>query len=67
MRPPEEVYPQRKAAEFDETGRPHHSMFYTGKPNYYQLLYVSMRHRTDVPIELSNQALFLRFRTLLST
>lgn len=41
MKPPEEVFPQRKAAEFDETGRPYHTMFYTGRANYYQLLYVS--------------------------
>ncbi|KAK9700481.1 hypothetical protein QE152_g31195 [Popillia japonica] len=39
MRPPEEVFPQRKAAEFDETGRPHHFLFYTGNPNFYKLLY----------------------------
>ncbi|XP_065076322.1 small ribosomal subunit protein uS9m [Ochlerotatus camptorhynchus] len=39
MKPPEEVIPQRKAAEFDETGRPFHSIFYTGKPNYYKLLH----------------------------
>ncbi|XP_037027846.1 28S ribosomal protein S9, mitochondrial [Bradysia coprophila] len=44
MKPPEEVFPQRKAAEFDESGRPHHSMFYTGKPNYYQLLYEIVEH-----------------------
>jgi small subunit ribosomal protein S9 len=24
MKPPDEIYPQRKAAEFDEAGRPHH-------------------------------------------
>lgn len=40
MRTPEEVFPARKAAEFDETGRPFHSMFYTGKPNFFQLLHV---------------------------
>ncbi|XP_023166176.2 28S ribosomal protein S9, mitochondrial [Drosophila hydei] len=39
MRTPEEVFPARKAAEFDETGRPFHSMFYTGKPNFFQLLH----------------------------
>lgn len=39
MKPPEEVFPPRKAAEFDESGRPHHSFFYTGKPNFYQLLF----------------------------
>jgi small subunit ribosomal protein S9 len=39
MKPPEEVFPQRKAAEFDETGRPYHSFFYCGKPNFFKLLY----------------------------
>ncbi|XP_017090421.2 small ribosomal subunit protein uS9m [Drosophila bipectinata] len=39
MKSPEEVFPARKAAEFDETGRPFHSMFYTGKPNFFQLLH----------------------------
>lgn len=40
MKTPEEVFPKRKAAEFDETGRPHHFLFYTGRPNFYNLLYV---------------------------
>ncbi|GLG93345.1 CSON008502 protein [Gryllus bimaculatus] len=40
MKPPEEVYPPQKAAEFDEAGRPHHFLFYTGKANFYKLLYV---------------------------
>jgi len=44
MKPPEEVYPQRKAAEFDEAGRPHHSMFYTSKPNYHKLLFDIVEH-----------------------
>ncbi|XP_059620224.1 small ribosomal subunit protein uS9m [Phlebotomus argentipes] len=44
MKPPEEVFPVRKAAEFDETGRPHHSMFYTGRPNYFQTLYDIAEH-----------------------
>uniref|UniRef100_A0A1B0BY70 28S ribosomal protein S9, mitochondrial n=1 Tax=Glossina palpalis gambiensis TaxID=67801 RepID=A0A1B0BY70_9MUSC len=39
MRPPEEVFPARKAAEFDETGRPFHSFFYTEKPNFFKMLY----------------------------
>ncbi|XP_071445385.1 small ribosomal subunit protein uS9m isoform X2 [Hetaerina americana] len=39
MKPPEEIFPERKAAEFDESGRPYHFLFYTGKPNYYQQLY----------------------------
>jgi len=41
MRHPEEVFPHKKEAEFDETGRPFHFMFYTTKPNYYEILYVS--------------------------
>ncbi|XP_018393196.1 PREDICTED: 28S ribosomal protein S9, mitochondrial [Cyphomyrmex costatus] len=39
MEHPEKIFPSRKAAEFDESGRPFHSMFYTSKPNYYELLY----------------------------
>lgn len=40
IKPPEEIYPKRKAAEFDESGRPHHFLFYTQRPNFYKLLYV---------------------------
>lgn len=43
MRSPDEVFPARKAAEFDETGRPFHTMFYTGKANFFKLLHVSCR------------------------
>jgi len=39
MKHPEEVFTQRKEAEFDETGRPFHPLFYTGLPNYYQVLH----------------------------
>lgn len=39
MKPPEEVFPQRKAAEFDANGRPHHNLFYTGKPNFFKFLH----------------------------
>lgn len=39
MKPPEEVFPARKAAEFDEAGRPHHFLFYTGKPNFFKIMY----------------------------
>ncbi|XP_023020124.1 LOW QUALITY PROTEIN: mitochondrial ribosomal protein S9 [Leptinotarsa decemlineata] len=48
MKPPEEVFPQRKAAEFDETGRPHHFLFYTGKPNFYQMLYNAVQYMNDI-------------------
>lgn len=41
MRHPNMLFEHRKEAEFDETGRPHHFLFYTCKPNYYNILYVS--------------------------
>lgn len=44
MKPPEEVFPQRKAAEFDETGRPYHSFFYTSKPNFFKFLHDIVGH-----------------------
>lgn len=43
MKPPEEVFPQRKAAEFDETGRPFHFLFYTSRPNYYNIMHVRLK------------------------
>ncbi|XP_001604005.2 28S ribosomal protein S9, mitochondrial [Nasonia vitripennis] len=39
MKPPQDMFPPKKAAEFDESGRPFHSLFYTTKPNYYQALH----------------------------
>lgn len=39
MKHPTEVFPKRKVAEFDETGRPFHPLFYTGRPAYYQVLH----------------------------
>ncbi|CAG9795791.1 unnamed protein product [Diatraea saccharalis] len=44
MKPPEEVFPARKAAEFDEAGRPHHFLFYTGKPSFFKVLYDAAEH-----------------------
>ncbi|KAH1002756.1 hypothetical protein HUJ04_008813 [Dendroctonus ponderosae] len=48
MKPPEEVFPQRKAAEFDETGRPYHFLFYTGRSNFYQVLYDVVEHINEM-------------------
>uniref|UniRef100_A0A182MQ67 28S ribosomal protein S9, mitochondrial n=1 Tax=Anopheles culicifacies TaxID=139723 RepID=A0A182MQ67_9DIPT len=39
MKPPEEFIPKTKGAEFDETGRPFHTLFYTGRPNFFQMLF----------------------------
>lgn len=36
---PEKLYENRKEAEFDESGRPHHFLFYTVKPNYFEVLH----------------------------
>lgn len=63
MKPPEELYPKQKAAEFDASGRPHHPFFYTAKPNFFYLLHV----RKLVTIEtgfysLYVDAMFLVFR-----
>lgn len=43
MKPPEEVHPSKKEAEFDKTGRPFHYLFYTGKPNFYEYLHVRFK------------------------
>ncbi len=40
MRPPRDVYPKKKEAQFDCEGRPFHYMFYTGKPNFYETCFV---------------------------
>lgn len=38
---PQELFKKQKEAQFDASGRPHHYLFYTTKPNYYQALHVS--------------------------
>jgi len=48
MKPPEEIFPSRKAAEFDDTGRPYHFLFYTSKPNFYQELHDLVQHTNDL-------------------
>jgi small subunit ribosomal protein S9 len=48
MHPPERVFPQRKAAEFDETGRPYNYLFYTSRPNFFELLYNAVEHLNSI-------------------
>lgn len=36
---PTKMYETRKEAEFDEAGRPHHFLFYTLNPKYYEVLH----------------------------
>ncbi|KAK2710478.1 hypothetical protein QYM36_011866 [Artemia franciscana] len=38
MKHPDKIFPRRKEAEFDESGRPFHPLFYTVQPNFYQTL-----------------------------
>lgn len=39
LKPPSQIYPAIKAAQFHNNGRPFHSMFYTGRTNFYQACY----------------------------
>ena len=39
MKAPEMIFPKQKEAQFDESGRPFHYMFYTLKPQFYDLLH----------------------------
>jgi len=39
MKPPAEIYPRQKDAEFDAAGRPNQPFFYTLKPNLYDSIY----------------------------
>jgi len=39
MKPPEEIFPKQKEAEFSEDGRPFHPFYYCQTPNYHQSLY----------------------------
>lgn len=39
MKDPKEVFPPKKDAEFDTSGRPYHFLFYTGKPFFYEILH----------------------------
>lgn len=48
MKSPEEVFPQRKSAEFDETGRPYHTFFYTSKPNFFKFLHDIVGHTLEL-------------------
>jgi small subunit ribosomal protein S9 len=46
MKPPEEIFPKQKDAEFDNEGRPFHPFFYTLKPNFTLALF-SLRDQID--------------------
>lgn len=50
MRPPEEIFPRQKAAEFDTDGRPFHPFFYTLKPNFYEAVYKLRDHLEAITI-----------------
>uniref|UniRef100_G3MP64 Small ribosomal subunit protein uS9m n=1 Tax=Amblyomma maculatum TaxID=34609 RepID=G3MP64_AMBMU len=48
MKPPEDVFPREKAAQFDYTGRPFHYLFYTTRPNYYEVLHEGVSHLAEL-------------------
>lgn len=50
MKPPEEIFPKQKEAEFDLEGRPFHPFFYTLKPNYYEAVFKLRDHLEAVTI-----------------
>jgi len=50
MKPPEEIFPKQKAAEFDAEGRPFHPFFYTLKPNFYEVVYKLRDHLEAITI-----------------
>ncbi|KAK4302224.1 hypothetical protein Pmani_025674 [Petrolisthes manimaculis] len=39
LSPPTDVFAKRKEAEFDIAGRPHHTLFYTALPTFYQVMH----------------------------
>jgi len=51
MKDPYEVFPKRKAAQFGFDGRPHDSMYFTTKPNYYNILYEINWKMEDLKVE----------------
>ena len=41
MKPPKEIFPSIKEAQFSSDGRPFNPFFFTGKSSFYQACYVS--------------------------
>jgi len=50
MKPPEEIFPKQKDAEFDIEGRPYHPFFYTLKPNLAMSLFNLRDHIDSVTV-----------------
>ncbi|XP_038059423.1 28S ribosomal protein S9, mitochondrial-like isoform X2 [Patiria miniata] len=56
MQPPTDYYPPQKAAQFASDGRPFDTLFYTGKPNYYNLMHETHTELNKV-IEIENSCI----------
>jgi len=56
MKPPEEIFPRQKEAEFDEQGRPFHPFYYTTKPNFFQSLYEIVDRIEDLTFKADRAA-----------
>ncbi|XP_017765482.1 PREDICTED: 28S ribosomal protein S9, mitochondrial isoform X2 [Eufriesea mexicana] len=64
MQNPEKTIIKRKEAEFDESGRPLHFLYYTTKPNYYEILHNIMASLNDLnKMEDEKRKLNLSFST----
>merc|ERR1719464_456348 len=50
MKPPEEIFPKQKEAEFDVEGRPYHPFFYCLKPNLFMAMYQLREHMASITI-----------------
>jgi len=51
LKPPEELFPKQKDAEFSEDGRPLHAFFYCEKPNYHQALFEVVEKIEDLSLK----------------
>jgi len=56
MKPPEEIFPKQKDAEFSEDGRPFHPFFYCKNPNYHQALYEVVDKIEDLSLRADRAA-----------
>lgn len=48
MKHPDLLYKAQKEAQFDTEGRPHHFLFYTTRPNYYERLHTVQKYIRDL-------------------
>ncbi|ESO89321.1 hypothetical protein LOTGIDRAFT_183373, partial [Lottia gigantea] len=53
---PYEIFPARRASQFGMDGRPHHYLFYTGKPQFFEILHnISAKHTELTEVEMTER------------